>query len=86
MKGLNDNTRPVSERKLRQIRVSVFKNEGKDGSPYFNTPLVRRYQSGENKWSNSSHFTGKANQILVRQLIDEVLNFISSEEAGDGVA
>jgi len=81
---MNENNRPVFEAKLRQIRASVFKNKDKDGKSYFNTQLVRRYQSGNNEWSNSSHFTGKADLILARQLIDEVLNFIGSEEAGDG--
>lgn len=83
---MNENTKPVFEAKLRQIRASVFKNAGKEGKTYFNTQLVRRYQSGQDEWSNSSHFTGKADLILARQLIDEVLLFIGQEEAGDGAA
>ena len=79
MKG---NTKPVFEAKLRQIRASVFKNNGKNGTPYFNTYLVRRYQSGDNEWSNSSSFTGAADLLLVRHLIDEVLEFISEQEQG----
>lgn len=80
------NQKPVFEAKLRQIRASVFKNEGKDGKPFFNTQLVRRYQSGENEWSNSSHFTGVADLVLARYLIDETLAFIGQNEAGDGAA
>jgi len=84
---MNANTKPVFEAKLRQIRASVFRNEGKDGKPFFNTQLVRRYMSGKDEWSNSSHFTGKADLILARQLIDEALNFIGEQEAaGDGAA
>lgn len=81
---MNDNTKPIFESKLRSIRVSVFKNHGKDGKSYYNTQLVRRYKSGENEWSNSSHFTGEADLVLARQLIDEVLDFLRRESAAGG--
>lgn len=77
---MNANQKPVFETKARQIRASVFKNSDKNGNPFFNTQLVRRYQSGDNEWSNSSHFTGKADLVLARQLIDEVLRFIAENE------
>ena len=76
---MNEGSKPVYETKLRQIRASVFKNHGKDGKPFYNTHLVRRYKSGENEWSNSSHFTGEADLVLARQLIDDVLNFLRKE-------
>ncbi len=78
-----ERNRPVFESKMRQIRASVFKNEGKDGKSYFNTQLVRRYQSGDNEWANSSHFTGSADLVLARQLIDEVLAFLRSQGEGE---
>lgn len=81
---MNERGKPVYEAKLRQIRASVFKNAGKDGKPYYNTHLVQRYQSGEGEWSNSSHFTGEADLVLARQLIDQVLEFLRTErEAGN---
>jgi len=76
---MNENSKPIFEAKLRQIRASVFKNHGKDGKPFYNTQLVRRYKSGENEWSNSSHFTGEADLVLARQLIDEVLAFFKRQ-------
>jgi len=81
---MNDNSKPIFESKLRSIRVSVFKNHGKDGKPYYNTQLVRRYKSGENEWSNSSHFTGEADLVLARQLIDEVLLFLRKQISMEG--
>ena len=81
---MNANTKPVFEAKLRQIRASVFKNIGKNGQPYFNTQLVRRYQSGTNEWSNSSHFTGVADLILARHLIDDVLAYLGATETQEG--
>jgi len=86
MNDNKSNTKPVFETKLRQIRASVFRNEGKDGKPFFNTQLVRRYQSGQDEWSNSSHFTGKVDLLLARQLIDEVLGFLGENESQDGAA
>lgn len=86
MNDKKNNTKPVFETKLRQIRASVFRNEGKDGSPFFNTQLVRRYQSGQNEWSNSSHFTGKVDLLLARQLIDEVLQFLADNEGTSDAA
>lgn len=80
---MNERSKPIYEAKLRQIRASVFKNHGKDGKPFFNTHLVRRYQSGEGEWSNSSHFTGEADLVLARQLIDQVLNFMRNDNSGD---
>ena len=77
---MNSNQKPVFETKLRQIRATVFKNSDKNGNTFFNTQLVRRYQSGDNEWSNSSHFTGKADLLLARQLIYETVNFISQQE------
>ncbi|MDP1563585.1 MAG: hypothetical protein Q8M16_19575 [Pirellulaceae bacterium] len=82
-KKSGEGSKPVFEAKMRQIRASVFKNSGKDGTPYFNTQLVRRYQSGDNDWANSSHFTGTADLVLARQLIDEVLEFLRTQGAGD---
>ena len=81
---MNANKRPVFESKLRQIRASVFKNTDKDGRTFYNTHLVRRYQTGDNEWSNSSHFTGKADLLLARQLIDETVNFISEQDENGG--
>ena len=80
---MNENNKPIFESKLRQIRASVFKNNGKDGRPYYNTHLVRRYKSGENEWSNSSHFTGEADLVLARRLIDEVLDFLKRESSSE---
>ena len=81
---MNANQKPVFETKARLIRASVFINTDKNGNPFFNTHLVRRFQSGQNEWSNSSHFTGKADLVLARQLIDEVLDFIQAQELRDG--
>ena len=77
---MNANQKPVFETKLRQIRASVFKNTDKNGRPFYNTQLVRRYQSGDNEWSNSSHFTGKADLLLARELINETIDFITGQE------
>lgn len=76
---MNEKSKPIFESSLRSIRVSVFKNSGKDGKSYYNTQLVRRYKSGENEWSNSSHFTGEADLVLAKQLIEEVLGFLRRE-------
>lgn len=82
---MNANQKPVFEAKLRQIRASVFRNTDRNGNAFYNTQLVRRYQSGDNEWSNSSHFTGKADLLLARQLIDEAVTFIS-QQVGTGGA
>lgn len=73
------NEKPVFEMKLRQIRASVFKNATKDGKPFFNTTIVRRYQAGQDDWRNSSAFTGISDLLIVRHLTDEVLNFLRSQ-------
>lgn len=78
-----ETNKPVFEAKMRQIRASVFKNVGKEGTPYYNTQLVRRYSSGENEWANSSHFTGTSDLVLARQLIDEVLEYLRTQGVGD---
>lgn len=77
---MNANNKPIFETKLKQIRASVFQNSGRDGKPFYNTHLVRRYKSGDNEWSNSSHFTGEADLVLARQLIEEVLDFLRKQE------
>ena len=85
---MNAHNKPVFEAKLRQIRASVFRNEDKQGNAYFNTHLVRRYQSAPGEWSNSSHFTGEADLVLAQRLIEQVLEFIESQpsesENGEG--
>ena len=73
------NEKPVFEMKLRQIRASVFKNQTKDGRPFFNTQLVRRYQSGQNEWSNSSTFTGISDLLIAKYLTEEVLGFLRGQ-------
>ena len=81
---MNANEKPVFEMKLRQIRASVFKNQTKDGRPFFNTQLVRRYQSGQNEWSNSSTFTGMSDLLLAQYLIGETLEFLRAQGARVG--
>ena len=81
---MNERSKPVFESKMRQIRASVFKNQGKDGKPFYNTHLVRRYKSGVDEWSNSSHFTGEADLVLARQLIDDVLEFLRKVDSKEG--
>lgn len=75
------NEKPVFEMKLRQIRASVF-NMTKDGRPFFNTQLVRRYQSGQNEWSNSSTFTGISDLLIAKYLTEEVLRFLKGRLPG----
>lgn len=77
---MNENKKPIFEARHRQIRASVFKNHGKDGKPFFNTQLVRRYKSGDDEWRNSSQFTGEEDLILAKSLIDKVLDFIQTNE------
>lgn len=79
-----NNSKPVFEVKHRQIRASVFRNQSKDGKSFFNTQLVRRYKSGDNEWSNSSHFTGEEDLVLARNLIEKVLDFIEAEQRKGG--
>ncbi len=79
-----NNKKPVFEAKHRLIRASVFKNESKDGQTYFNTQIVLRYRSGENEWSNSSHFTGEEDLLLAKSLIDKALDFIRGAEGEGG--
>ena len=79
---MNEKSKPVFEASLRQIRASVFRNHDKDGKPFFNTHLVRRYKSGE-EWANSSYFTGEADLVLARRLIDDVLEFLQGERTDD---
>ena len=73
---MNAKQKPVYETKMRQIRAAVFENEGKDGNPFYSTQLVRRYKSGDDEWTNSSNFTGEADLVLARQLIDDVLVYL----------
>ena len=75
---MNEKSKPVFEASLRQIRASVFRNEDKEGRPFFNTHLVRRYKNGD-EWANSSYFTGEADLVLARQLIEDVLDFLQGE-------
>ena len=77
--------KPIFEAKHRQIRASVFRNHTKDGHVFFNTQLVRRYKSGDDEWSNSSHFTGEEDLVLAKSLIDKVLDFIQNDQ-GKGEA
>ena len=75
---MKNNTKPIFEAKHRQIRASVFENAGKDGKVFYNTQVVRRFQSAEKEWINSSHFTGESDLVLARNLIDQVLDFLKS--------
>ena len=80
---MNANTKPIFEAKHRQIRASVFQNHSADGRLFFNTQLVRRYKSGDNEWSNSSHFTGEEDLLLAKSLIEKVLEFIRNRTAAN---
>lgn len=77
---MNANEKPVFEAKLRLIRASVFRNTTKDGKPFFNTQIVRRYQSATNEWSNSSTFSGISDLLIVRHLTEQTLKFLGTQE------
>ena len=83
---MNNSAKPIFESKLRQIRVSVFENKGQDDRVFYNTQLVRRFQSGPDEWSNSSHFTGESDLVLARELIDQALAFLKKKQLDGGVA
>lgn len=83
---MNANKKPIFEAKHRLIRASVFRNQSKDGKTYYNTQLIRRYKSGDDEWSNSSHFTGEEDLLLAKSLIDKVLEFIQNDQNKEGAA
>jgi len=74
--------KPVFEHRLGSIRVTVWENTDKEGNTFYNTALVRRYQSGSGEWSNSSSFTGLSDLALLGEALELARTWIRSHSLG----
>ena len=72
----------VLEQRFHNIRLSVWENVDKDGKPYHNVTIVRRYESEPGEWSSSSSFTGLGDLALVRQAVNLAINWLQDRAMG----
>ena len=76
--------KPVFERRLNHIRVSVWANKSEHGA-FYNTVIVRRYKDGD-EWKDSTSFNGLADLALVSEATRQAQNFITNKEMQSSAA
>lgn len=77
---MTTNNKPVFERRLNNIRVSVWANANDKGT-WFNTVVTRRYKDGEEEWRDSNSFSGLADLALVAEAVRLARDYIAAVEA-----
>lgn len=80
----NEKKRPVFERRLGNIRVTVWKNvsEGKEGGEarrWFNASISRRYKDGDD-WKEASTFNGVTDMALVQHAVVSAIQWMEEAE------
>lgn len=78
-KKSTETNKPAFEARLNQIRVSVWENNGDNGSRWFNTTITRRYKDGD-EFKEATSFGGLGDLSLVIEAARLARNFIAGEE------
>jgi hypothetical protein len=71
-------SKPAFEERVGSVRVSIWKNKDKNGKPFYNTTLVRRFKAGE-EWDNSNSYTGLSDLALLQEATTLAQGFLRSE-------
>lgn len=74
----NGNKGPVYEKRVGNVRGSVWANE-KDGRVYYNTSLVRRYKDND-EWREVASFNGTVDIVAAQEVLRYCLQFIHQQE------
>lgn len=74
--------KPAFRRRLGNIQVAVWANEGQNGEVRFDSTLNRRYRDGET-WKESSSF-GRDELPVARALADMAYTWICEQLASSG--
>lgn len=53
---MTTNSKPVDKFNIGSIHASVWKNEGKDGAPFYKTTFENRYRQGE-EWKTTTSYS-----------------------------
>ncbi len=78
-KKSTETNKPAFEARLNQIRVSVWENNGDNGSRWFNTTISRLYKDGDD-WKDSSSF-GRDELLLAAKVLDQCHSWIFEQAA-----
>jgi hypothetical protein len=77
-----EKTRPAFEASLKGIRVAVFDNETTDGTRrwYSCAPSRRFVEAGSQEAKYTATFNGIADLVLLRELINQAIAWMSTRE------
>jgi len=73
----------VFEKRLNNVRVSIWENSDKDGNAFHNVTIVRRYMSAPDEWSNSNSYTGLGDMALLSQAVKLAESFLMQASLPD---
>lgn len=77
---MSDKAKPAHEIRRRNILVTIWKNDGKNGPFYTATPS-RRYKQGE-QWQDSDNF-GEDDLLLLAKLLDQAHTWMANAEQAE---
>jgi len=73
---------PAKRFKSSGVEVSVWKNEGKEGSVFFTVSLQRSYKDKEGNWQSTASLR-KSDLLVASHLLEKAYDFID-EQSGSG--
>ena len=76
----DDMKRPVDKLMDGTVHVSIWKNEGSNGS-FYNVTVEKRYTDDKEQW-HSTHSFGRSDLEKLRGLIDQAIEKIDGMPAG----
>ena len=77
----NTNQRPVDTVRYRNIKVSIWQNEGERGT-YYSATLTRSYRTADGGWKDTNSFSGLDLLIAaeaMREASSRILKLASTE-------
>lgn len=78
-----ERTRPAFESRLNGVRLAVWENET-DGRRWFSAAPSRRFVDGSSKEAKySGTFNGVADLVLLREAINQAIDWMTSRELGN---
>jgi hypothetical protein len=75
-----ERTKPAFQARLNGVQLSVFENE-KDGRRWYSAAPSRRYTTSENNEPKfTANFNGVADLVLLRETINQAIDWLNRRE------
>lgn len=72
---------PTFQKKVGNVKASVFRNESDAGRVYYNLAVVRRYRDSEGEWRDTNVLNGTVDGLAAMECLRCSIDYINQSEA-----